>query len=520
MTNHKEAIEKILKIQESFDVNSVTYRDLYVWPLIRQHIWSLLINSNLKVSNSSPEHSTRLPGWKRILSKIIIPTKYKDQSNKILFGNLFFWQQKKYIKKNGNSKVLFLSRSEYYTTKINYLNYDQIIDPVIELLDSEINYLKIGLRTPRMEATIPQFEPTILYNPRLFLFWYKLAKKFSLKQRSIENFLQLKQVVLEIIASISIDESYFLKVISEIEAHYSYFTYLFSILKPHVIFMPCFYSVPHMSLIWACKNLNIETVDVQHGKQGKYHGSYSHLTRIPVDGYQLYPDVFWVWGKESKDNIERWKPPGSRHHQVIVGGNLWLAKWLKNDDLVDKTSVEWIKSIIEGYEKIILFSLQQIDTPIPEHLIKAMKLSPDTWIWLLRLHPRQRNQQDQITEFLELNGVENFEVEYSTYAPLYALLKNVDHHITCWSSVCFEALAFNVQTTIIHPYGRILYDEDIIQGKLLFTLKAAEILSNISEIKLDNKDSLKEPYIETDLLIAKNALNVILSRDEQDKYFG
>ena len=47
------------------------------------------------------------------------------------------------------------------------------------------------------------------------------------------------------------------------------------------VFFAWYYNLVNMALIWACRDLGITTVDIQHGLQGKYHVMYSHWTRIP-----------------------------------------------------------------------------------------------------------------------------------------------------------------------------------------------------------------------------------------------
>ena len=47
-----------------------------------------------------------------------------------------------------------------------------------------------------------------------------------------------------------------------------------------------------MALSWACYDLKIPSVDIQHGQQGKYHGMYHYWTKIPKFGYHIMPSFF------------------------------------------------------------------------------------------------------------------------------------------------------------------------------------------------------------------------------------
>ena len=49
-----------------------------------------------------------------------------------------------------------------------------------------------------------------------------------------------------------------------------------------------------MGLISAATKNGVESVDIQHGKQGKYSGAYSGWNLIPKGGYKIYLQNFGV----------------------------------------------------------------------------------------------------------------------------------------------------------------------------------------------------------------------------------
>ena len=56
-----------------------------------------------------------------------------------------------------------------------------------------------------------------------------------------------------------------------------------------------------MGLINAARNLNINTYDLQHGKQGKYQAMYSGWKSIKVVGsYVNIPNYFLNWNDYSR----------------------------------------------------------------------------------------------------------------------------------------------------------------------------------------------------------------------------
>ena len=151
---------------------------------------------------------------------------------------------------------------------------------------------------------------------------------------------------------------------------------------------------------------------------------------------------------------------------------------------------------------------------LSEHVIEAMRRSPENWVWLLRLHPlyNSKEHKDSMREIMLKNGITNYEIDNATSCPLYALLKFCDHHITAWSSVCYEALVFGVPTTLVHREGWELYDSYIEQGLFNRADNAEELIAHIS--REYSPEELKEPvpYIEVDRKYGEKAIETILGR--------
>ena len=119
-----------------------------------------------------------------------------------------------------------------------------------------------------------------------------------------------------------------------------------------------------MGLIAASRLFGITSVDIQHGKQGKYQPMYSGWL-IPETGYQLLPDYFWCWGKKSSDHILS-SSPKRNTHIPLIGGYLWLryfSRYLKTE-LPQSNSTRPIR---------LLFTLQQPSKenphPIPDFVL-------------------------------------------------------------------------------------------------------------------------------------------------------
>ena len=82
-----------------------------------------------------------------------------------------------------------------------------------------------------------------------------------------------------------------------------------------------------MGIIAAAKELNISTIEVQHGKQGQFQAAYSGWNFSPDKGFLNMPDHFWCWGNKSVKNILR-SSPKRKFHKPILGGYAWPI-WYK-----------------------------------------------------------------------------------------------------------------------------------------------------------------------------------------------
>jgi hypothetical protein len=265
--------------------------------------------------------------------------------------------------------------------------------------------------------------------------------------------------------------------------------------------------------------LGIETVEVQHGIQGEYHSLYARWTRIPLSGYELLPNRFWVWSEQCRQDMLTTRPEvfgNHSQHLPIVGGNGWLAQWREKDLGVTERHQQFLNQLGK-YQKVVLVSCQDLPG-IPELLqvlAPAMSAASHSWFWLLRLHPLHREDQELqlVQSTLErLQGVD-FDIQLATEIPLYALLKRCDYHITQGSTVCHEATAFGVRTGIVDPHqnnGFVYYKDEINSGQFDHINQVEDLLALIKRNNRFLGDTESNGYINADPSVIKKALESIL----------
>jgi hypothetical protein len=522
--DQKAIVEKIVEIESRYDVNSIIYEDIKVWPLIR-HLIVVTMSYPLESHQKKP---SALSQYGALLSlydyynkrKYLGRVKSEVESLKKADLSMADEENRKQLERLsslGPKEILLFTRQNDYLDVINGDYYNKHIDPMVELVKDKYSYLKLELSSPEGEDKLPRFVETEFIKP-----FYDLKKRGLYERQpvfsrvaTIKGFKGIKELVEEVTETIVLDEIHILNLLKDIWVYREIFTEILKVVRPKVVFLTCCYYNAAWGFISACRRLGIPSVDIQHGKQGKYHVYFTHWTKIPPDGYKIMPDYFWVWGKESQENINKWHPEGSSRHRAIIGGNRRLASCLDGADSKSSMEADEFYAGLREYEKVILFSAQPIENPIQGFVLDAMRSAPKSWLWLIRLHPEQVNDMSKIMDIFSKEGIENIEIECATKFPLFGLLAHIDHHLTCWSTVCYEALVFNVRTTIIHDTGLQFYRDYIKRG--IFGYAAdSETLINALKKEYTAEDLYEpNPYIETDISVANEALHSILESAKQ-----
>lgn len=427
-----KAIEIIDQIEKNFDVNSLRYKNLCVWPWIRLMIVKHLGPRKPKIS----------------------ATRQKEIDERYCNCTLPNRQQYAAMAQYKDIDYLFFSYYAHHDVRIEGKYYSPFTDPYIELLKDKYNFLKIEM-TPHIEQTSPRYIPTVFLKTVSYRFYYPFGAD------NITNFAHLQELVRSL-CGVEIYEGEIIHAINRIEQHRYYFLDLLRQIRPRVVLFVCWYCELAMGFIWACRDMGITFVDLQHGvtlNDPVYEGWF----RVPPDGYELLPDIFHVWGKAFKDSADKKRPAGCSHHTTMVGGNAWMRKLAQETPAVDGVNEAFFE-YLKQKEKIILVTLQQ-PKPLPGHLLEAMKCLPDDWLWLVRCHPRfGKGESGNITDSLRSHGIFNFDVENATKQPLFLLLKYSHHHLTAFSTTSFEALLYGVPTTFFSSDGYEYFKEGIDAG--------------------------------------------------------
>lgn len=485
------AIELITKIERDADVNAARIDDILLWPLIRLLLWQRLLAPAIDRS----AHPRATP-----VAHPLLPYSLRRLGAR--------WRRARELRALGKQNpvdALFISRALDHTDEIGGCSYNRYLDPLIEFCRERHRCVKVELIAAGGLANKRRQEPTIFLTPPS-----RLDNQTTPPAATGIN--SLTAAARATAGAAWPDEALLSRLARKLWQERAFFRAVLDTVHPRAVFLVCFYDPTTMALIAACRQAGIPTVDLQHGKGGSNHGMFTHWIRMPREGYALLPDYFWTWGAASSRNIAAHRPPGVQRHRPLIGGNRWLAKWREGppDNLTPEAG--HFTAGLRGFEKVILFSLQPIAEPLPAHVLDAMRQSPPGWRWLVRMHPHQTAQRDRLLSQLSAAGCTNCELDLSSQIPLYALLRATHHHVTCWSSVGYEAAAFGVPTSLLHTTGAQVYAEQLDDGWCAPALDAATLLEQIRNGMQVSPGGKREPYIQTDDSLAEAALTEIFSR--------
>lgn len=439
-----DALRVIADLECQWDVNAVRYDGVAVWPIIRNALTASLENPHNPTFRQSRNGQYNL--WS-----------YLPDS-----------AQLKSLEAYGGVDFLFWTRWNEYRRQIHGRYYG-LSDSYLEMVKDSHRVLKIELDSGLIKTTSPRFYPMEIIR-------YQQSRiPCPVGRDDIQNFQALRQRVLSL-CSIDMDEGVILEILHNTEQYHLFFLDVLQRIGPRIVSLICYYTCPiAMGLIRACRDLGIPTVELQHGivPQSPY---YERWTRIPEGGYEYLPDYFYVWGDLFRDAIAAFRPAGCRHHLPVVGSHEDMRKALQEPGTPREGLDPGFLSELKRPGKKILVTLEYPADGIPSHLVDAMRTSPRDWLWLLRCHPRFRDQKQPFIDLLSRNGIDHYEIERATDQPLFALLKSVHAHLTSFSSVCIEALRVGVPSLLYSPVGYEYFKEYVQKGFLGYEPDSAENL--------------------------------------------
>lgn len=213
---------------------------------------------------------------------------------------------------------------------------------------------------------------------------------------------------------------------------------------------------PDKELCVSARELGIPIFDLQHGVLSN-EGYYGENYRREMN-QQGWPDGFLCWDEESAS----WAKHNCISGLAIVLGNPWISRFVypkEDDKLVSRANANlrlprrFPKVLVTLTWGLGLYCNNASPLGIAQEVIDTILSNKIDCQWLLRLHPMQLrgNRVKQTLSLLKktFGHMDNVEWENSSYAPLPLILKQIDLHLTCLSSVIIEAVRFGVKSGVV-----------------------------------------------------------------------
>ncbi|ONI42798.1 hypothetical protein AN639_02250 [Candidatus Epulonipiscium fishelsonii] len=451
-------IENFLNLEAKYDLLNIEYKGFKYWQYIRFTLYS-----HLKIMENQLEKN-----------EVVEYSKYNPLRYKSLIKNI-----KKIPWLNEiNNDILFIP-----SIPANSKNRESFITPLYKEIQKSHIVLEQNplLFINLFENTITGVDLWIVNKSLQLLLLTKIKNEFKKITYRIAKLIRKE-------LDIKIDINYLSELISRSYLIWKigskYYKYLLKRINPKVIIEVCYYSYTNMIINEVSKELNIPTIELQHGVMGPDHISYNFKIK---SRYGTFPDNIFTFSKYWNDTtrfpIENVKEIGFPFLENQVN------YYTKNNNS-------------KRNKKVILFisqwaysnQLSNLAIDLYEYL---KKINNTNYRIIYRLHPGDDLHSSKLKKLLSYKS--KIEISKPT-KPIYEDLNKSSVQISVNSTAVYEGFAFEL-ITLIYNISDSKNMQDLIDlGYATYINSSEQIIENISK----NNDRKK---IKTENFWKKNALN-------------
>ena len=459
----KEICQKIWNLEEKYELNHKEIQGCYPWQLIRMYLY-YEITRKTNVFESAQQSSLSL--FDKINS--FLPFLKNSISSNPLSGS----ENADVLIFDHPRKVIF---EDEYQDIYSYFLKDTLNQYGKSFETIESPYLNQHFRNKNNIK-----ENHVKFNDRILLgsFLHKTRNRGKLPFTEDEK--QLINTVKEELESAFKIEIDLFRIMEDhiLNFQYDYKKYIELLQKknPKLVFLVVAYE--NKALVAACKKMNMEIIELQHGTISPYHLGYSYPENTrkfnnEIKEIEYFPDKILSFGDYWKNacpfpiDSENIIPMGFPYFEENSKTYMKIAEKKDNEQIGQKQILFISQGVIGKYlSKLAYETASNIN-------------DSQNYNFIYKLHPGEygtwRENYDYLTKAVD--EFENFTVIDKSKPQLYELFAKSHYQIGAFSTAIYEGLAFNCKTFIIDVPG-VEYLDDLIDKDIVKKVKNSEELIN------------------------------------------
>jgi hypothetical protein len=214
---------------------------------------------------------------------------------------------------------------------------------------------------------------------------------------------------------------------------YKHYKYILKKINPKVVIEVVSYNFSRMVVNEICKELNIPTIELQHGTMGKYHIAYNFAEKMNLE---TFPDYIFTFGQFWKDST---RLPLNAEKVKVIG---WPYFEQKVNEFNNRKEIE------KSSKKTILFISQgTIGKELSQLAVDLSKIiGRRDFKIIYKLHPGEYIRWKGDYPWL-INA--NLEVVDHNNNDMHYYFSKSEIQIGVYSTALFEGLAYGLKTIIV-----------------------------------------------------------------------
>ena len=468
----KEICQEIWNLEEKYELNHKEIQGCYPWQLIRMYLY-YEITRKTNVFESAQQSSLSL--FDKINS--FLPF----LKNSILSNPLSGSENVDVLIFDHPRKVIF---EDEYQDIYSYFLKDTLNQYGKSFETIESPYLNHHFRNnENIKENNVRFNDRILLGSFIHKTWNRGKLPFTEEEKQLINAIKDE---LETAFKIEIDLFRIMEDhILNFQYDYEKYIELLQRKNPKVVFLVVAYE--NKALVAACKKMNIEIIELQHGTISPYHLGYSYPENTmkfndEIKDIEYFPDKILSFGDYWKNacpfpiDSENIISMGFPYFEENSKTYMEISEEKNNEPIAQKQILFISQGVIGKYLSKLAY---ETASNIKENNENNENNNSQNFKFIYKLHPGEYGTWKENYDYLTkaVNEFDNFTVIDKSEPPLYELFAKSHYQIGAFSTAIYEGLAFNCKTFIIDVPG-VEYLDDLIDKDIVKKVKSSEELIN------------------------------------------